>query len=56
MTQSTREDHVGFTLRSVPFRPERQQADEALVNIENLQTILEDWCHRLRRKINSHGL
>ncbi|MBR0848523.1 hypothetical protein JQ543_12295 [Bradyrhizobium diazoefficiens] len=36
--------------------PERRQADEALVNAENLQTILEDKCHNLRRRINSRGL
>ncbi|MCA1526506.1 hypothetical protein [Bradyrhizobium yuanmingense] len=35
---------------------ERRQADELLVNIENLQTHLEDACHRLRRRINSHRL
>ncbi|WGD55025.1 hypothetical protein QA641_14610 [Bradyrhizobium sp. CB1650] len=35
---------------------ERQQADEVLVNVENLETILEDCCHRLRRKINSRRL
>ncbi|MBB4369958.1 hypothetical protein GGD63_002751 [Bradyrhizobium sp. cir1] len=35
---------------------ERRQADELLVNIENLQTQLEDACHLLRRRINSHGL
>jgi len=36
--------------------PERRHAEELLVNIENLQTLLEDTCHRLRRKINSRGL
>ncbi|WP_271530104.1 MULTISPECIES: hypothetical protein [unclassified Bradyrhizobium] len=36
--------------------PDRRQAEELLVNIENLQTLLEDACHRLRRKINSRGL
>ncbi|OAE99943.1 hypothetical protein AYJ54_32180 [Bradyrhizobium centrolobii] len=35
---------------------ERQQADEVLVNVENLQAILEDSCQRLRRQINSRGL
>ncbi|TCU78631.1 hypothetical protein EDE08_101412 [Bradyrhizobium sp. R2.2-H] len=35
--------------------PDRRQAEEHLVNIENLQTLLEDACHRLRRKINSRG-
>jgi hypothetical protein len=36
--------------------PERRHAEELLVNIENLQTLLEDTCHRLRRRINSRGL
>lgn len=36
--------------------PERQRSEELLVNVENLQTLLEDTCHRLRRKINSRGL
>ncbi len=36
--------------------PERGRSEELLVNIENLQTLLEDTCHRLRRKINSRGL
>ncbi|MGC0326238.1 hypothetical protein ABIG06_006867 [Bradyrhizobium sp. USDA 326] len=35
---------------------EREQADRLLVNIENLQTLLEDFCHRLRERINSRGL
>ncbi|MBR0955851.1 hypothetical protein [Bradyrhizobium japonicum] len=35
---------------------ERRHADELLVNIENLQTLLEDACHRLRRKVNARGL
>jgi nucleoside-triphosphatase THEP1 len=33
--------------------PEREQADRLLVNVKNLQTILEDACHRLRAKANS---
>lgn len=32
--------------------PERRHAEELLVNIENLQTLLEDSCHRLRRQVN----
>ncbi|WFU41610.1 hypothetical protein QA640_03540 [Bradyrhizobium sp. CB82] len=32
---------------------EREQADRLLVNYENLQTLLEDLCHRLRDKINA---
>ncbi len=36
--------------------PEREHADRLLVNVENLQTLLEDFCHRLREKINSRGI
>lgn len=36
--------------------PEREQAERLLVNIENLQTMLDDFCHRLRDKINARGL
>ena len=35
--------------------PEREQAGRLLVNLENLQTLLEDFCHRLRAQINSGG-
>ncbi len=35
---------------------EREHADRLVVNFENLQTILEDFCHRLRARINSHGI
>jgi hypothetical protein len=35
---------------------ERERADRLLVNVENLQTLLEDFCHRLRERINSRGL
>ena len=35
---------------------EREHADRLLVNVENLQTLLEDFCHRLRAKVNSHGI
>lgn len=39
-----------------PFgAPEREQAERLLVSCENLQTVLEDFCHRLRAKINSPG-
>lgn len=34
----------------------QQQADKLLVSAENLQTLLEDFCHRLRHKIKSGGL
>ena len=33
---------------------ERDQAERLLVNIENLQTLLEDFCHRLRNKVHRH--
>lgn len=33
--------------------PERVRADSALVNVENVQTQLEDICHRLRAGIAS---
>ncbi|SRR5579862_101944 len=35
---------------------EREQADRLLVNVENLQTMLEDFCHLLREKVKSHGI
>ncbi|HZR85954.1 MAG TPA: hypothetical protein VFB02_04075 [Bradyrhizobium sp.] len=35
---------------------ERQQAERLLVNFENLQTMLEDFCHLLRQRVNSRGL
>jgi len=31
--------------------PEREKADRLLINVENIQTILEDTCHRLRGKV-----
>ena len=31
--------------------PEREQAERVVANVENLQTILEDACHRLRAKV-----
>lgn len=34
---------------------EREQAERLLVGCENLQTVLEDFCHRLREKVNSLG-
>lgn len=36
--------------------PEREQADRLLVNLENLQTLLEDFCHGLRDRVASRGL
>ncbi len=35
---------------------EREQADRLLINAENIQTLLEDFCHRLRAKINAQGI
>lgn len=35
---------------------EREQADRLLMNSENILTLLESACHRLRDKINSRGL
>ncbi|WP_439400069.1 hypothetical protein ACRQ5Q_41380 (plasmid) [Bradyrhizobium sp. PMVTL-01] len=50
-------NHVKNLRESFAFgTEERQQADKLLVNIENLQTLLEDLCHRLRDKIKSGGL
>ena len=34
---------------------QREEAERLLVSCENLQTVLEDFCHRLRAKINSPG-
>jgi len=45
------------TLRLFAFgSTEREQAERLLVNVENLQTILEDFCHRLRERVNSRGI
>lgn len=35
---------------------QRELADRIVVNCENLQTLLEDFCHRLRERINSPRL
>ena len=35
---------------------ERELAERVLVNCENLQTLLEDVCHRLRAKVSWRGL
>ncbi|QOZ11206.1 hypothetical protein XH96_29505 [Bradyrhizobium sp. CCBAU 51765] len=52
-----RVEHVSSLRDGFAFgTQERRQAEELLVNIENLQTLLEDSCHRLRRKIHSRGL
>lgn len=36
--------------------PEREQAERLLVGCENLQTLLEDFCHHLRRQFSSRGI
>ncbi|OAF13013.1 hypothetical protein AYJ54_45580 [Bradyrhizobium centrolobii] len=52
-----RVDHVRNLREGFAFgTSEREQADRLLVNIENLQIRLEEFCHRLREKINSRGL
>ena len=50
------EDVANLRDRFAVGTPERRHAEVLLVNIENLQTLLEDTCHRLRRKVNSLGL
>lgn len=35
---------------------EWEQAARLLVNLENIQTLLEDFCHRLRAAVHSNGL
>ncbi|MBR0687975.1 hypothetical protein JQ594_18760 [Bradyrhizobium manausense] len=39
-----------------PDTPEREQAGRLLVNLENLQMLLDEFCHRLRAQITSRGL
>ena len=36
--------------------PERECAERLLVNVENLQTMLDGFCHRLREQINTRGI
>ncbi|MGX4772813.1 hypothetical protein ACWAUC_23800 [Bradyrhizobium guangdongense] len=49
-------NHVRTLLDSFALdTPEREQAGRLLVNLENLQTLLEDFCHRLRAQITSRG-
>jgi hypothetical protein len=49
-------DRVNHTRKlrdSIAFgTPEREQAELVLVEMENLQTVLEDCCHRLRDKVS----
>ncbi|MBR0686770.1 hypothetical protein JQ612_31555 [Bradyrhizobium manausense] len=50
-------DHVRRLRDAFAFgTTEREQADRLLVNYENLQTLLEDFCHRLRARINSREI
>lgn len=35
-----------------PGSPEREEAERPLINAENLLTLLQDFCHRLREKAN----
>lgn len=35
---------------------EREQADRLVANHENLQTLLEHFCHHLRARLNSDGI
>lgn len=35
---------------------EHEQAERLLVSCENLQTVLEDFCHRLRERVNLRGI
>lgn len=52
-----RVNHVRNLRESFAFdTAEREQADRLLTNLENLQTMLEDFCHRLRERVNSRGL
>jgi hypothetical protein len=49
-----RVSHVRHVRDGHPFgTTEREQAERLLISCENLQTVLEDFCHRLRAKINS---
>ncbi len=36
--------------------PERAKADSLLIVFENTQTLLEDFCHRMRETINRGGV
>ena len=52
-----RVEHVRNLSRSfAPGTSEREQAARLLVNLENIQTLLEDFCHRLRTAVHSNGL
>ena len=52
-----RVNHQKMLRQSFDFgTAEREQADRLLVNLENLQAMLEDFCHLLRQKVNSRGI
>lgn len=51
-----RVNHVRDIRNGHPFgTTEREQAERLLVSYENLQTVLEDFCHRLRENVSSSG-
>ncbi|WP_164936209.1 MULTISPECIES: hypothetical protein [Bradyrhizobium] len=51
-----RVNHVRDMRDRHPFgTTDREQAEQLLVSCENLRTVLEDFCHRLRAKIKSSG-
>ena len=35
---------------------EREQVDRLLTNLENIQTLLEDFCHQFRARAKSHDI
>ncbi|HLG79908.1 MAG TPA: hypothetical protein VKY22_02760 [Bradyrhizobium sp.] len=52
-----RVDHVRKLRDSFAFgTAERDQADRVLVNLENRQTLLQDFCQQLREKITSRDI
>lgn len=51
-----RVNHVRGVRNGHPFgTTEREQAERLLLSCENLQTVLEDFCHRLREKVTARG-
>ena len=51
-----RVNHARGTRDGHPFgTTDREQAERLLVSFENLQTVLEDFCHRLRSRVHSQG-
>jgi hypothetical protein len=56
-TGRERVNHLRNERDGLPFGTgERELAERLLVNCENLQTLLEDFSHRLRERVNSRGL